>query len=82
VKIIRTFDALGHIDALEVWGDTETKRAFVTVYEDDESCAAEISPLDLRALSVALLEVADRLDPPQPSLATLADRMFQSGFPL
>jgi len=73
------FDTADYAEALEVRGDTDTRTACITVHEEDEHAAAEVEPSDLRALSVALLEVADRLDPPKPSLAIQADRLIRAG---
>jgi hypothetical protein len=81
VKIRHTFN-IPDCEAIWIEGDTDDKTAFIGVHEDGENCRVEVNAVDLRELSVALLEVANRLDPPRPSLATLADRMFQSGFPL
>ena len=77
MKIGYLFSTADYADALGVWGDTDTKVARITVNEDGEDCGAEVSPRDLRTLSVALLELADRLDPPEPSLAVQLDETLR-----
>lgn len=81
MRIRYAFDTSDYADAYKVVGDTDTKLALIIVSEDGGFSAVELEPLELRALSVALLEVADRLDPPQPSLATQLNEALRTGLP-
>ena len=88
MKITYTFDSEDWCDALKIEGDTDAQMAVVTVRAEDVSSSVDVNPRALRELATALLEVADRLEPPEPSLAVQLDRALrqpgltiQSGFP-
>ena len=83
MKIAYTFDTADYAEVFEVMGDTNTKVARITVYDETEgeSATVEVSPKDLRAMSVALSTVANRLDPSEPSPVIQLGRTFQAGYP-